>query len=393
MNNFPAAAAATGPEKPVRPKFRGGFLSVIGVLAIMMYTNCGGKSWRPGQPLPKEKIKIGILYISDPRVEHSGYAHAHAQGIEEMRRNIGLAPEQILNSYNIQETDTPGIESAMRNFIAQGVNVIIASSWGYMNTCEKLAEEFPGVVFAHAGGYKYNETNFTNFFGRFYQARYLSGIVAGLKTRTGKIGFVSAMSKNYSGVSSGINAFALGVERVNSAARVYVKVTYSWFDPMGETSAARDLIAAGCDVLAQHCDTSQPQLEAEKAGLWGIGYNSDMSVEAPGAVITSVVWYWDVYYSSLVRNIIDGSFTTAPYFGGIADGIVNITPLVPGLAAEGTEKILEQERERINSGSFGIFYGQMRTNDGRIIGAEGQTLSDNEIRNGIDWYYHTVIEL
>jgi basic membrane protein A len=118
---------------------------VICALALILNTGCGEKPWRPGQPLAKGKVKIGVLHIADPRNEHSGYAYAHAQGIAEMRRNIALEESQILNVYNIPDNDASGAENAMRAFIAQGVNVIIASSWGYMDTCEKLAAEFPQV--------------------------------------------------------------------------------------------------------------------------------------------------------------------------------------------------------------------------------------------------------
>jgi basic membrane protein A len=367
--------------------------AAAGVLAIILGAGCGETAWKPGQPLPKEKLKIGVIHLSDPRREHSGYAYAHVQGIEEMRKNTGLAESQILNVYNVPDADAAEIESAIRDLIAQGVNVLLAPSWGYMDSCEKLAAEFPGVIFANASGYKFNETNFTNYFGRIYQARYLSGIAAGLRTETGKIGYVAAMGKDNSEVTGGIDAFALGVERVNPAARIYVKVTHSWFDPMGETDAARALIAAGCDVLAQHCDTSHPQIEAEKAGVWGIGYNSDMSAEAPGAVLCSVIWHWGVYYTGLIQSVINGTFTTDPYFGGLAEGVVDITELTAELAAGGTVEMIERERERIRAGTFNVFDGELRTRDGRIIGAAGATLSDGEITGGINWYYHTVDEL
>jgi basic membrane protein A len=367
------------------------YLVLMCAVFALSLSNCAEKAWRPGEPLPREKVKIGVLHISEPRFESSGYSYAHFVGIENMRKNIGLGEEQVLHAYNIADTDSLGIENAMRDFIARGVNIVIAPSWGYMDSCEKLSGEFPGVVFAHCSGYKFNDTNFTNYFGRVYQARYLSGIAAGLKTASGRIGYVAAMGRDSSEVSGGINAFALGVELVNPEARVYVKVTHSWFDPMGETDAARALIAAGCDVLAQHCDTSHPQLEAEKAGIWGIGYNSDMMDEAPGAVLTSVVWHWEDYYMGLVRGVIDGTFTTRPYFGGIREGVTDITEL-SGLAAPGTAEWIRAERERITAGAFNVFDGELRTNDGRIIGTKGETLSDSEIQGGIDWYYHTVIE-
>ncbi|MDR1908727.1 MAG: BMP family ABC transporter substrate-binding protein [Spirochaetaceae bacterium] len=359
----------------------------------LILAGCGNKSarWQPGKPLPKENIVLGVIHISNPANETSGYAYEHERGIREMQERLGLGPEQVIRKVNVADADPEGIESVMRDCIALGANIIIATSYGYMDTCEKLAEEFPQVVFAHATGYKNNAVNFTNYFGRIYQARYLSGIAAGLKTRTNRIGYVAAMGKENSEVSGGINAFALGVESVNPAARIHVSVTHSWFDPMEEANAARRLIAEGCDVIAQHCDTPNPQIEAERAGVWAVGYNSDMSGEAPGAVLTSVVWHWGVYYTHLVQSVMDGTFTTAPYLGGLAEGIIDITPL-SGLAAPNTAEIIAAARERMETGAFNVFDGELATNDGRIIGSAGATLSDEAITGGMDWYYHTVAE-
>jgi len=362
------------------------------IALILLFPSCRAEyAWKPGMPLAVENIRIGVIHISDPFTETTGYAFAHQVGIEEMKRNLGLADSQILYRNHISGHDSLEVEGAMRELIAMGANIIIATSWGHMDACERLAREFPSVVFAHASGYRYNDTNFTNFFGRLYQARFLSGILAGAQTKTNRIGFVAAWGKENSEVTGGINAFALGVERVNPLARIYVRVTNSWFDPMGEAAAARDLIAAGSDVIAQHSDTANPQKEAEMAGVWGIGFNTDMSIDAPAAVLASVIWRWGTYYTALVQSVIDGTFTTAPFFGSLKDGIVDITPLSdiviwdPEVLA-----LFDEERRRIESGEFTVFYGAMETNDGRIIGRAGETLSDAEIRNSMNWYFHTV---
>ena len=348
-------------------------------------------SWKSGSPYPLEKIKVGVLYISDYQRETSGYTYAHALGIQKMQRTLRMDNSQILSVGNVSDEDPYQIENAMRSLIAQGATVIIATSWGYMDTCEKLAAEYPRVIFSHASGYKRNGTNFTNFFGRIYQARYLSGLAAGLKTKTNRIGYVAAMGPANSEVTGGINAFALGVERVNPSARIYVAVTNSWFDPLGETNAARRLIAEGCDVIAQHCDSAIPQVEAGAAGVFGIGYNSDMNYEAPEVVLTSVIWNWDVYYIHLLRSIVDGSFNAEPYFGGLLEGMVDIMPLNAGIAEPGTEAVIDAERKRLTEGAFNVFDGALKTNEGRIVGQEGYTLSDDEIKERINWYYHTVI--
>ena len=347
--------------------------------------------WMPGTPLPKEKIKIGVMHISDPFSENSGYSYAHQLGIEEMKQSIGLTDSQIIQKVNVFAGDPGAVEEAMRDCIAEGANVIFATSWDYMDTCEKLAREFPQIIFAHAAGNKCNDTNFTNFFARAYHAKYLSGIVAGMKTKTGKIGHVAPWGMENSEVTGNLNAFALGVEKVNPHAKIYVKVTHSWFDPLGESVATRALIAGGCDIINQDVDSPAPQIEAEKAGVWGIGFNTDMRADAPATVLTSVIWRWGAYYSTFIQSIIDGTFTTEPYLGSLKDGIVEIAPLNTNINWEQEIiSIFEEERRRIESGTFDVFSGVMETNDGRSIGSAGYNLSEDEIKNGINWYYRNI---
>jgi basic membrane protein A len=380
----PAAGAATGAAAFI-------FLTLI---FPALFGGCGESPvrWTPGKPFPKDRIKVGVIHPNEIS-ETSLYDWAHYEGTVEMQRNLGLRDDQIIRRVNVFEEDQAETEAVIRECISEGAAVIIAPSWNYMETCEKLAAEFPNVIFAHATGYKYNDRNFTNYSGRVYQARYLSGIAAGLKTESGKIGFVAAMGRDNSEVSGGIDAFALGVESVNSGARVYVKVTHSWFDPLGEDEAAKALIAQGCDVIAQHTNTTVPQLAARNAGVWGIGFNGDMGLYVPGTVLTSVVLRWGAYYTHLVQSVIDGTFSTAPYFGGIAEGMVDITPLAPGLTGPETVTAVEEARRGIREGTFNVFDGELETNDGGTIGVKGETLRDSEIIGNIHWYYRNVVEL
>jgi basic membrane protein A len=151
------------------------------------------------------------------------------------------------------------------------------------------------------------------------------------------------------------------------------------------------LIAEGCDVIAQHSNTPNPQIEAQRAGVWGVGYNSDMKNEAPDAEIASVVWKWSVYYSHLVRSVIDGSFTTKPYLGDIKDGMVELASLNEALLPPGTADVIASARARI-LGGFGVFDGVMETNDGQTVGQPGETLPDHTIRREVNWYYRNVVE-
>lgn len=338
----------------------------------------------------KDALKVGVIHITDP-AEGSGYTYTHDLGIQKMQQNLGLSDDQIIRKNNVNDQDPTAIETAMRECVEEGCQIIFATSWGFMDTCEALAAEFPDVIFSHCSGYKSNGVNFNNYFGRIYQARYLSGIAAGLKTESDKIGYVAAQGKDNSEVTGGLDAFALGVESVNPDAKIYVKVTNSWFDPAGETNAAKALISEGCDVIGQHCDTPNPQLEAESSGVWGVGYNSDMSKDAPGAVITSVVWDWGVYYTYAVQSLIDGTWSGQNYFEGMNVDMVGLAPLSEELAAEGTADAIAQAQAKIVDGSFGVFDGILETNEGATVGEEGKTLDDATITGGINWYYRNVV--
>lgn len=338
--------------------------------------------------IPKEEIKVGVLHLSDP-VEGSGYTYTHDLGIQGMQQNLGLSDDQIVRKINVNDGDAKATRQAIQECIDEGCNIIFTTSWGYMETTAEMAEEYPDVYFSHGTGYMSNGKNFNNYFGRIYQARYLSGIVAGMNTTSNKIGYVAAMDSTNSEVTGGIDAFALGIYSVNPDAKVYVKVTNSWYDPEGEKAAAQALLDMGCDVIAQHCDTVYPQTLAQEKGVYSIGYNSDMSKDAPQSCLCSVVWNWSAYYTAAVQSVIDGSWDGSNYYGGMSENLVNITSLAD-FCVEGTKEKVEEAKKQILSGENGVFGGVIETNTGETVGKEGTTLDDATITGGINWYFKTV---
>ena len=338
--------------------------------------------------ISKDKIKVGVIHLSDP-AEGSGYTYTHDIGIQGMQQNLGLSDVQIVRKINIPDSDADATRKAIKECIDEGCNIIFTTSWGYMETTAQMAEEYPDVYFSHGTGYMSNGKNFNNYFGRIYQARYLSGIVAGMNTKTNKIGYVAAMGSDNSEVTGGIDAFALGIYSVNPDAKVYVKVTNSWYDPEAEKQAAETLLDMGCDVITQHCDTSYPQTLAQDRGVYGIGYNSDMSKEAPDACLCSVIWNWSAYYTSAVQSIIDGTWDGSNYYGGMNENLVGITELAD-FCAEGTADRVKEAKKQIMSGEIGVFDGVIETNTGDMIGEAGKTLDDATITGAVNWYFKTV---
>lgn len=336
----------------------------------------------------KDSIKVGVIHLSDP-ADGSGYTYTHDIGIMGMQQNLGLSDSQIIRKINVNDSDKDATRKAIKECIDEGCNIIFSTSWGYMETTAQMAEEYPDVYFSHGTGYMSNGKNFNNYFGRIYQPRYLSGIVAGMNTKTNKIGYVAAMGSENSEVTGGIDAFALGVYSVNPSAQIYVKVTNSWYDPAAEKAAASTLLNMNCDVIAQHCDTTYPQLLAQQKNVYSIGYNSDMSKDAPDACLCSVIWNWSAYYTAAVQSVIDGTWDGSNYYGGMNENIVGITQLAD-FCKSGTQQKVDEAKKDIISGKLGIFDGVIETNTGTTVGESGKTLKDSDITGNINWYFKTV---
>lgn len=336
----------------------------------------------------KDSIKVGVIHLSDP-ADGSGYTYTHDIGIMGMQQNLGLSDSQIIRKINVNDSDKDATRKAIKECIDEGCNIIFSTSWGYMETTAQMAEEYPDVYFSHGTGYMSNGKNFNNYFGRIYQPRYLSGIVAGMNTKTNKIGYVAAMGSENSEVTGGIDAFALGVYSVNPSAQIYVKVTNSWYDHEAEKAAASTLLDMNCDVITQHCDTTYPQLLAQQKNVYSIGYNSDMSKDAPDACLCSVIWNWSAYYTAAVQSVIDGTWDGSNYYGGMNENIVGITQLAD-FCKSGTQQKVDEAKKDIISGKLGIFDGVIETNTGTTVGESGKTLKDSDITGNINWYFKTV---
>ncbi len=324
------------------------------------------------EAIPKDEIIVGAVFIGP---KDDGFTGAHYNGLETMRTNLGLSEKQVLYKFNVPENAE--VESAIRELVDAGCHIIFGNSWGYMNFMDEMAEEFPEVIFSHCSGFMNNGENFNNYFGRIYQSRYLAGIAAGMRTESNQLGFVAAFP-DLAEVNGGINAFTLGAQSVNPDVTVHVKYINSWGDPTLEKQTAEALLAIGCDVIAQHCDSDMPQVAAEQAGKWGCGYNRDMTPNAPEGHLTAPIWNWGVFYTMEVKDLIDGTWECVNYFPGLAEGFVDISPLSAN-CAEGTAEAIEAARAKIVSGEWDVFTGEIYNNKGELAVAAGEKLSDGDI--------------
>lgn len=338
--------------------------------------------------IAKDDIKIGVIHITSI-TETSGYTYAHHQGVLQMKTALGLKDSQIIEKDGVPDDDATKTAQAIDELIAADCDIIFATSYNYMNAIDSYATRNPDIIFSHCSGYKSNETNFNNYFGRIYESRYLSGIAAGLKAKsldTPLVGYVAAMDVNNSEVTGGINAFALGVQSVYPECEVKVKVTGSWFDPEEEGKAAQALLDAGCVVLSQHCDSDTVQTTAAAAGKFGVGYNSDMTEVAPKAHLCAPIWNWGVYYTDAVRKAISGDWTAANYYEGYNKGLVGLSALNNAAVTPDTTAAITAAETRIKNGDLFVFDGPLEDNQGNKIIGDGEKLSDADITGGINYY-------
>jgi basic membrane protein A len=277
-------------------------------------------------------------------------------------------------------------ETAIRNLIDQGCNVIYTNSFGFMDWTLKVANDFPNVLFGHCSGYKQAD-NMSSFFGKIYQARYLSGIAAGYRTRANRIGYVAAHP--IPEVIRGINAFTLGVQSVNPHATVEVVWTSTWYDPAVEKQAAIELLNRGCDVIAQHQDTAAPQIAAEERSAFAIGYNTSTPSAAPAAYLTAPLFHWEVFYADDVRRILEGTWESRAYWEGLASGIVSLDALT-GNNDPRAAPAIEEKKAAIIAGEFEPFTGPLFDQDGEEKVGEGVRMTDNEIWN-MNWFVRGVV--
>lgn len=307
--------------------------------------------------LSLKTIKVGFIHVSDP--SDGGYTYNHDKGTQKMIANLGLKPEQVISKYNVKEDDS--CATAIKELIEAGCNIIFATSFGHEDYMLAAAKENPNIQFCHATGFQAAGSglkNFHNYFGSIYEARYLTGIAAGLKTKTNKLGYVTAMP--FAECISGFTAFYLGAKSVNPKVTMEVKYTNAWNDPTKEAQVAQALIDDGCDVLGQHADSTATQTTAEANGVWAVGYNSDMIAAAPKASLTSAIWDWSVYLTMAVQSVAEGKEIPTDFSGGLKEGVVNISALNDAIVAPGTKEKIEEARAKLISGELKVFVGPLK---------------------------------
>ncbi len=328
-----------------------------------------------------EPLKVGFVYVSP--IGDAGWTTQHNRGREQMQQALG---DKVTSTFVEKVPEGADAERVIRDLATQGHTLIFTTSFGFMNPTIKVAAEFPEVKFEHATGYK-TAPNVGTYNIRFYEGRYLAGIVAGRMTTSNTLGYVAAFP--IPEVLQGINAFTLGARSVNPKTQVRVIWVNSWYDPGKERDAANALIGQGADVLTHHTDSSAVVAAAEEKSRMAIAYHSDMARFGPKAQLAAVTHHWGDYYTKVARSVLDGSWKAGSLWGGMKEGMIRIEAFNEKLPKELVEAVTAKAAA-IAAGQAHPFTGPIVSNDGREIAAQGATLSDEQLGK-MDFYVEGVI--
>ncbi|GMV58424.1 MAG: BMP family ABC transporter substrate-binding protein [Betaproteobacteria bacterium] len=335
---------------------------------------------RKEEPKKAEPLKVGFVYVSP--VGDAGWTSQHDAGRKEMEQALA---GKVVTTFVEKVPEGADAERVIRDLAAQGNRLIFTTSFGFMNPTIKVAEEFPAVKFEHATGYK-SAANVGTYNIRFYEGRYLAGIVAGRMTKTNTLGYVAAFP--IPEVLQGINAFTLGARSVNPKMQVRVIWVNSWYDPGKERDAANTLIGQGADVLTHHTDSTAVVAAAEEKGKMAVAYHSNMAKFGPKAQIAAVSHHWGAYYTRVAQSVLDGTWKPSNIWGGMKDGMIKLEAIGPSVPKEVVDLVKAKEAD-IVAGKFHPFTGPIRTNTGKEVIATGH-LSDEQLGK-MDFYVEGVV--
>ncbi len=328
----------------------------------------------------KETTKVGV--ILNGSIADRSWSQSHYEGLEETAKDLNLAV------YYAENTEVEAVTGVIDAFVEDGCKIIIANSFEFGEAIKIAAENYPEIYFFHATGVGEGK-NLSTYFGRMYQIRYLSGIVAGMQTQTNEIGYVAAFP--ISEVNRGINAFTLGVRSVNKDANVYVTWTNSWNDDVAAREATNKLLGNyNIDVLTMHTDSIQPLIIAEEKGVMSIGYNVDNHQDYPNTYLTAAVWDWKNFYTPNILKCLQGKIEGNHYWEGVDTGIVSLAPFSDKVN-EDVVNVVREEIQRLSSGTFDVFYGPITDCEGNLRIADGESMTDDAMLNEFDWYVEGVV--
>jgi len=311
-------------------------------------------------------------------VGDGGWSFAHDTARKKIEEEFG---DKIVTSYVESVPEGADAERVFRDMANQGNKLIFGTSFGYMDTLQKIAPDYKDVKFEHATGYKTAE-NVRAYDSRTYEGAYMAGVIAGSMTKSNTLGVVASVP--IPEVIRNINSFTLGAQSVNPDVKTKVVWVNEWFSPPKETEAATSLINGGADILFQNTDSPAVLKTAEEKGIRAFGWDSDMTAYGPKAHLGSSIINWAPFYSRAVKQQLDGTWTTGKDWWGVKEGVIDLVSIAEDVPAEAKAKVAEV-KDGLKAGTYQIWKGPIMSNDGKELLADG-VAADEAFLHGINFY-------
>jgi simple sugar transport system substrate-binding protein len=317
-----------------------------------------------------EKLKIGFIYLGP--VGDLGWTYQHDLGRLEMVKAFG---DKVETTFLENVSEGPDSERSIEQLARAGNTLIFTTSFGYMEPTLKVAKKYPNVHFEHATGYK-RDKNLATYSGRFYEGRYIQGIIAAKMSKSGVLGYIASFP--IPEVISGINATILGAQTINPNIKIKIIWANTWFDPGKEADAAKALLDQGADIIMQHTDSPAAMQVASERGVLAFGQDSDMIKFGPKTQLTAVTNNWAPYYVERIKLALDGKWATGDVWGGLKTNIVQMAPYTN--MPDDVKTLATETQAAITAGTLHPFKCPVVNQDGQTVECKGGThLDDGQI--------------
>ena len=362
-------------------------VAALSALAAAAMVGCGKKEEPAPAPAPApaaeapapkpEPLKIAFAYVGP--VGDGGWSFAHDNGRKAIEKEFG---DKVVTSFVESVPESADAERVLRDLAGQGNKLIFGTTFGYMESIQKIAGDLKDVKFEHATGYKTAE-NVRTYDSRTYEGAYMAGVIAGAMTKSNTLGVVGSVP--IPEVIRNINSFTLGAQSVNPKIKTKVVWVNEWFSPPKETEAATSLINGGADVLFQNTDSPAVLKTAQEKGKRAFGWDSDMTAYGPKAHLASAVINWGPYYIKATKDALEGNWKGGEAsWWGVKEGAIDIVSIADDVPAETKAKV-EEVKKGLADGSFVIWKGPIAGQDGKPV-LEKDAVADDKFLGGVNFY-------
>ncbi|MCD6476101.1 MAG: BMP family ABC transporter substrate-binding protein [Anaerolineaceae bacterium] len=362
--------------------------TAILVFAFLLTACSDGTTEEGGFQIPaikKDKFNVAMILIGPH--DDGGWSQSHYEGLQYLQENM----DDVHTAYVELVPEGADSEQVTRSLARKGFDLIIGTSFGYMDGMETVAEEFPSQMFIHLTGFKANGENFGNLMGAMEDMKYLAGVLSGARAHQdgeSKIGYMATFPIPEE-LRLG-NAFALGLQKYCPECTMDVRWLNTWHDPIVEKDAAASLFDAGAYVVFTGADTPAPaDVATERGDVWGITYDWSGSCTAERC-LTTPYWNWGIIYQAIAEGVRDGTYTPGwDYFDADAGGLglygfMDGQEMTAGVASLDPEVLtyVEDTLAQMLAGDFDrfdVFTGEIVDNQGNVVVPEGEQMGQLDL--------------